>query len=168
MKKQLLVILSVAVASFLIGTMFSTNYLASGKPPSVWDAINELQAKVNSLTNTVTEQQTQISELQTQVDILNATKLGTPDYDSGWTPIAQGELTTFVHGLGTTEVIVYAIGRQVGYNNQYDIHQRDYGGNLDAGVYWNWLTENSIEVVRKSNDGTWSEVRVMLWKIAEP
>jgi len=71
MRKQVLIIVSVALASFLIGTMFSTNYLASGKPPSVWDAINQLQSQVNALTTTVNEQQAQISELQSKVDFLN-------------------------------------------------------------------------------------------------
>ena len=160
---------SIAVIFFLVGTMFSMNYfVVGGKPPSVWDAIADLQTKVNSLNNTVIEQQAQISELQNQLDVLNATKLGTPDYDSGWTPIAQNSYNTFMHGLGTTEVLVYVIGRLVDYNSQYNIHQRNYGGNLEAGVYWNKLTENGIEVVRNSNDGTWSEVRVMLWKIPQP
>jgi len=65
MRKHLLIVIAVALAFFLIGTMFSSDYLvSSAKPPSVWDAINELQAKVNSLSNTVIEQQAQISDLQ--------------------------------------------------------------------------------------------------------
>jgi hypothetical protein len=108
MRKQLLIIISVAVASFLIGTMFSTNFLAmgGGNPNPIWEAIYDLLAKVNSLTNTATEQQAQISELQTQVDTLNATKLGTPDYDSGWIRIPWDTYTmTVTHNLGTMQVI---------------------------------------------------------------
>jgi hypothetical protein len=172
MKKHVLIIVSVALASLLIGTMFSMDYLASGaKPPSVWDAINKLQSQVDALNATVIEQQSLISELQTQVDILSATKLGTPDYDSGWTPIVPSSVITFVHGLGTTEVLVYVIG----YESSLGIHQIHYGGNgvwignsLNDGLYWYKLTPNSIEVGREVNDGAWQEVRVIIWKIAEP
>jgi cell division protein FtsB len=71
MRKRILVVVSVALASFLTGTMFSTNYFASGaKPPSVWDAIKELQAEVNSLNNAVVEQQAKISELSERIGII--------------------------------------------------------------------------------------------------
>ena len=184
MKKQLLIIISVAVASFLIGTMFSTNYLAmgGGKPNPVWEAIYDLQAKVNSLTNTVTEQQAQISELQTLVDIMNATKLGKPDYDSGWTSIASAQILMFTHNLGTKELLVYVIGKDSvsdwnpstgDYTWNIGINQWVYGsgadcGNVDRGLYWMHLDETTIQVRRGEDDIKWDEVRVMLWKIPEP
>lgn len=174
MKKQLLIIISVAVASFLIGTMFSTNYLAmgGGKPNPIWEAIYDLQARVNILTNTVTEQQAQISELQSQIDILNATKLGTPDYDSGWILMTRGEVITLNHNLGTTELLVYFVGK---YDADGTIHQWMYGGGYDdnQGAVWFGLTNNQIKIERFIGDvrvpeGQWSQGRVMLWKIPTP
>jgi uncharacterized coiled-coil protein SlyX len=73
MKRQVAIMVSIATVSFLIGTMFSTNHLAiGGKPNPIWEAIYDLQARVNNLDNTVTEQQAQISKLQNEIAILNA------------------------------------------------------------------------------------------------
>jgi hypothetical protein len=138
--------------------MFSTNYLASGKPPSVWDAVNQLQSQVNSLNATVIEQQALISELQTQVDILNATKLGTPDYDSGWIYTYENHIVLF-HNLGTNETLVYLIGKAFPWEG---IH--GYWVSLYNLSWWN-LNATHITVTGMSESRF---VRVMIWKIPEP
>lgn len=54
-KKQVITMMSIAVMSFLIGTMFSTNFMALGSDEygipfaKIWEAIYDLQARVTSL-----------------------------------------------------------------------------------------------------------------------
>ena len=58
-KRQVLVMVSIAVMSFLIGTMFSTNFMALGSNEygipfaKIWEAIDDLQARVTSLEESV-------------------------------------------------------------------------------------------------------------------
>ena len=75
------------------------------------------------------------------------------------------------HGLNTTEVFVYVVGR---FENR-SIHQFAYGGVIDwgragLGVFW-VLTENEILLFRFPDSGkgdmAWLEVRVMIWKITQ-
>jgi len=97
-----------------------------------------------------------------------------PDYDSGWTPLPaggghNGTDTVFIHGLGTTEVIVYVIGEDVNQPwGPFGIHQCNYGTDHPDGIYWHSLTESSITIRRMSEDMSWDQVRVMIWKISEP
>ena len=174
MRKQLLIVISVAVVSFLIGTMFSTNYLAiGGKPNPVWEAIADLQAKVSTLNNTVTEQQTQISELQTQVDILNVTKLGTPDYDSGWIRIPWGiTQMTVSHNLGTTQVIADVQYWSTDSDPYSGGIQQRYADNTWAGGWFD-LTASQISIQTHAYQSHYlgeydCYFRVRMWKIAEP
>ena len=114
-----------------------------------------------------------VAELEYKVAILNATKLGEPDYDSfeeygGWVPMIEGEDTyhIFEHGLNTTKVLVYVIG----YDNQTGtIHQHWYGGQQTLsfwnGVFWRDLTKFTVEVYKYGSDREWDQVRVMLWKL---
>ena len=46
-----------------------------------------------------------------------------PAYDSGWFLADLGQWNTFYHGLNTTELFVYVIGREA----SWDIHQFNYG-----------------------------------------
>lgn len=156
MRKQVLIVVCIAFTSFLIGTMFRTDYFASGKPPSVWDAINQLQTQVNALTTTVSEQQAQIAELQTQIGILNATKLGTPNYDSGWV-LSDGNEIILSHNLGTAEVLVYLVGR----NSLSEPVNGPYGVPEDT-LKWGSLTTTQITLFGRYGN---KYVRVMLWKI---
>ena len=116
------------------------------------------------------ELQSKVAELETKVNILNATKLGTPDYDSGWMPISLGETKILNHNLGTTNVLAYVIGKDDAYGT---IHQWQFGtsyGEIRGAAWWG-LTSNEIKVTRGSGDdsssiwGKWNEVRVMLWII---
>ncbi len=94
-----------------------------------------------------------------------------PAYDSGWTNISQGDHVQFSHLLNTTNVLVYMLGRTNKSASPY-IHQIDYGGELnvflEAGAWWQDLTEASISVYRRPDDTNWDQVRICMWKIPVP
>jgi len=97
--------------------------------------------------------------------------LNKPAFDSGWTNISRGDHIQFPHFLNTTNVLVYMMGRTNKSASPY-IHQIDYGGELnaflEAGVWWQDLTEASISVYRRPDDTNWDQVRIMIWTISEP
>jgi len=113
-----------------------------------------------------------VVELENKVAILNATKLGAPDYDSGWKAITKPPSADgwkiFTHGLNTTNVLVYVIGCD---NETGNIHQHWYGGQQTGtywgGAFWMELTEFTIKVYVYRNEDSWDQVRVMVWKIPE-
>ena len=94
-----------------------------------------------------------------------------PDYDSGWVS-HESYSKIFEHGLGTTEVLVQMIGR----NLEDEIHQRRYGGDNTGGglqgAYWCNLTVSTVQVNRLGEDGiaifSWNQIRIMIWKIPQP
>jgi hypothetical protein len=94
-----------------------------------------------------------------------------PAFDSNWTYIEQDQTVIFPHGLNTTEVFVYMIGKTNQTASPY-IHQIDYGGEINfgfqTGVYWYDLTSMSITVHRRLSDSNWDQVRIYMWKIPEP
>lgn len=127
-------------------------------------SLAETQTKLNSMNATLTQQ---MSDLEDELYILNATKLGKPDFDSGWTAVILGD-TLIPHTCNTTNVIVYMIGKQVGGTAQ----QKDYGGWQSSvgnwyGAYWYDLTDTHIRVHRHGNDGDWQMVRIFMWKIPQ-
>ncbi|RLC74064.1 MAG: hypothetical protein DRI61_17310, partial [Chloroflexi bacterium] len=86
----------------------------------------------------------------------------TPDYCSGWTPIAQSQMITFTHNLGG-DVDDYVVGLQF-RNAVQGVNQRAYGG-LEIGghyygAYWQNLTTTALSVFRHSDDAFADEVRV--------
>ena len=91
---------------------------------------------------------------------------GKPDYDSGWMDIGAGASMSFTHGLGTTNVYVYVVGR----NADGLIHQMDYGftlaGSSRYGLAWLSLDSNSIWVTRGPDDENWVQVRMMIWRLS--
>jgi len=104
-----------------------------------------------------------------------------PAYDSGWvgnwTDWEGIHLINLTHGLNTTEVFVYAVGR---LNQTIDvfknerIHQFAYGWFFIGfgepyGVFW-VLTENEIAIYKgNAFEGIdWHEVRIRIWKITQP
>jgi hypothetical protein len=93
-----------------------------------------------------------------------------PDYDSGWLDLNQSRHRTLVHGLNTTDVFVYMIGKYSDTETPY-IHQRDYGGTIGVltsyGAYWYDLTAMTISVQRYNQDTNWNYARVMIWKIPD-
>ena len=195
-KRQIIVVMSIALVSFLIGTSMATD---GGNPfDALWEAVGGLQSRVDSLNSTLTSRFERLElfinisifdlllEQIDRIDSLNASYLDlldqvetlenqmppqgfvrAPAYDSGWIEISPSETVTLTHNLNTTEVFVYMIGRC-----GVLIHQYKYGsdGN-DVGTYWYDLTEDEIRIYRASNDWqikNWSGVRVMIWKIEEP
>lgn len=91
------------------------------------------------------------------------------DWLGNWTETDDLYFINLTHGLNTTEVFVYMIGR---FENE-SIHQFAYGGLYylchDYGVFW-VLTENKIQIFRLQPDDApwaWLEVRVMIWKITQ-
>jgi len=130
-----------------------------------------LLTKWETLEAQIAQMNDTIAQLETDLAILNATKLGTPDYDTfevygDWLSIDTGETKSLPHNLGTTDVIVYLIGNDT---SLYGIHQRDYGGALSGGnyfgAYWHDLTDTWIEVTRRDQDQNWDYIRVLIWKI---
>jgi len=79
MRRQLLIIVSVAVVSFLIGTMFNVTTLAvdGGNPfDKIWQAINDLQARVTSLEqSTNTELQGRVENIEKYVNEITRVEL---------------------------------------------------------------------------------------------
>jgi hypothetical protein len=129
-----------------------------------------LLTKIGELEASLVEHQSRIAELETELAILNATKLGEPDYDSNWASLAPiGDNPPLEHNLGTTEVIVYIVGKKTWGGA---VHQVDYGGYKGyihyRGVYWYKLTETEVTVHRHGDDENWEYVRVMIWKLPEP
>jgi len=154
-KKQMLIVSSIVVTSFLLGSMFNMNSIASGGSSSPWDkvwtAVSELQTRVDGINDTLTSRienleaqiadlQTDTATLQSQITEMNACLkfvegyvetmltgyVNPPAYDSGWVKIDAGQVITLTHNLGTTNLFVYMIGRAGGVG--HSIHQSYYGG----------------------------------------
>lgn len=106
-----------------------------------------------------------------------------PAFDSGWvsnwTDVGEDFLwqLNLTHGLNTTDVFVYMLGRlnsTMGFLNG-SVHQFGYGLIVGAtglgadGAFW-VLTENDILIFRGYPDDfvSWHEVRVMIWRISDP
>lgn len=131
------------------------------------DEIDYLNSTVVSLQASLAQMNSTINQLSNSVDILNMTKLGKPDADSGWLNITAGQQLIFNHNLGTTNVLVYMIGNDT--SGTLYIHQIKYGmdDNLgyEYGARWQELTPTSIKVIRGISDPNWNQIRIMIWKI---
>jgi len=105
-----------------------------------------------------------------------------PAYDSGWvsnwTDWDGIYLINLTHGLNTTEVFVYAVGKlnqTIDVFKNESIHQFAYGwlfvglGAGPYGVFW-VLTENEIAIYKgNAFEGIdWNEVRIRIWKVTQP
>jgi len=148
-RKQVIVIMSIAVVSFLFGTMFNFTTTVTGDSGSPWDRV-----------------WTRMDEIQSRVEILEEQSLPqgfvkAPAYDSGWTTIsAITRKVTLTHNLGTTEVFVYIMGRQFRADSIHQWHDGD-----DVG-YWYDLDISQITISGRKGS-MWDQVRVMIWKIPE-
>jgi len=143
-------------------------YGSTGVPINKTALLYEVNNTFTELLSRIDGLETQIAELETKLAVLNATKLGKLDYDSGWLTLAKGD-NVFPHPLGTKEVIVYIVGKKT-LGGAW--HQMDYGGFGSTwvgwlGVYWNKLTETEITVHRHGDDENWEYVRIMMWRIPE-
>jgi hypothetical protein len=98
---------------------------------------------------------------------------GAPDFDSGWkVPDAFGEVHV-THGLGTTDVFVYAFGRaDDGRTHQYryggDTFQQGIGQETELyhyGAWWSSVNDNEVLVDVYEDDHWWDKVRVLVWRL---
>jgi len=132
-----------------------------------------LNTRIVTLNTSLVELQSKVAELESKIAVLNATKLGEPEWDSldtyGWISIPAGEFRILTHNLQTTNVLVYMVGYDF---NGEEFHQIDYGGEKSSiynwGACWSELTATTIKVTRFGSDYTWDLIRVMIWKIPEP
>jgi len=172
-KKHVLTIMSVAVLSFLIGTMFNLSTVVSGGSSSPWDrvwaSISELQTKVDSLNATLTEMNSTLESLEGYVETMMTGYVNPPAYDSGWKNLgAPPVYVTFTHNLGTTEVFVYIVGKEFGADTIHQWYIGGGGGGNRFGTWWYDLDISRVTVYRCGDDYMWDQVRVMIWKISEP
>jgi hypothetical protein len=126
-----------------------------------------LTTRINTLEATVAQQQSTIADLETELAVLNATKLGQPDYDSGWFQLNKSQSIILVHNLNTTDVMCYMMGNDTDGN--FYTHQIAYGGDNYVGgamgVYWAELTSATVKVTRANGDNYWDNVRFLIWKV---
>jgi hypothetical protein len=164
------------------------HFLTSGTPINKTELLLELESRLDTLNSsllamqyvfntrittleaTVSEQQVRISELVTELAILNTTKLGKPDYDSGWVSISAGSARTLYHNLSTTNVLIQLYGKSAGGVLHICYLGGDTGTNLgtryELGAYWQQLNQDSVQVRRCDQDFlTWEEFRLLMWKI---
>ena len=97
----------------------------------------------------------------------SASGFGSPDYDSGWTPIGAGDLEFFEHGLGTKDdLFVYVIGRY----SESEFNQYNYGfsyeGENQYGSSWS-VDDTTVYVQRGMDDEDCEEVRIYIWRIQQ-
>jgi len=171
---------------YVVARKFGT----TGTPINKTALLLELLRRIELLEANMTEMKTTIIELNATIVYLNDTRgLGPPDYDSGWFSIAAGTSVCLTHNLGTTDLLVYVIGK----NAEGNIHLFGYGGDAfgslidnpprpecHQGLYWRGLTTTRIYIDRLLQDQSgagsgaprgdvaWDNARVMLWKIQEP
>jgi hypothetical protein len=168
---QLLLQMNVTYTS-LLSRIDALNASMLQSDASLLSQIISLETQIVTLNASIIQLQQRTDDLETQLAVINATKLGKPDWNTtGWYgPLAFGD-TVFNHNLHlnftTTDVLVYMIGRQTLTGS---ILQKDYGGWQQAngnwyGAYWYGLTANTITVHRHGNDGDWVYVRILIWKI---
>jgi len=74
-KKQVIMIVSIAVISFLIGTTFNSMTMAEDDDrgnPHVWEAIHELQSKVDGLNSSLVELQSELATIEDEIQELDS------------------------------------------------------------------------------------------------
>jgi hypothetical protein len=140
-KKQVLVVISIAITCFLIGTMFDVMASESAGNPwdQIWTSINELESKVETL-----------EEQLSQQGFLTA-----PAYDSGWICLQQYMPKILTHNLDTTNVFVYITdseGTSIWFTRTM-VH---------------WVIESANAMSVQVNYDTTVKFRVQIWKISEP
>lgn len=150
-------------------------YEANATYAELLQTIDSLESEVallrSHLDGNVSEFIIRISNLEINLELLNASKLGTPLFDSGWMSLATGQNTFyFSEALGTDNVFVYMVGKKL--NTTIQQHQIDYGGYQNVasynGAYWYNLTQSYIQVNRHGNDYNWNYVRIYIWEIPIP
>jgi hypothetical protein len=95
--------------------------------------------------------------------------LTSPDFDSGWRSIDQGQTIALNHNLGTDKVLIFLYGKDsAGF-----MHIQYLGGEIvksDStwyyyGATWWSLTQNNVLVTRLADDNAWNQFQLLMWKI---
>jgi len=104
--------------------------------------------------------------------------IGAPAYNSGWIELDTGWSVTMLHGLNTTKLFVYLLGRTnitSPPTPRWEYTMGSIGGDFyeSNGEYdcfgaWVTFTNKSVSIERGYSDWRWDQVRVMIWKIPEP
>jgi hypothetical protein len=90
----------------------------------------------------------------------------TPDWDSGWQNINQGQTITFNHSLAITSTDL-TVGLWFSGTTR-GIHHHGFGGlAIDGpeelhGAHWQNLTDNTVKVIRHPDDTDVEQVRVVV------
>ena len=102
-------------------------------------------------------------------------RMARPDYDSGWTSLAQDQAKTFSHRVrGDADNYLLSMWQ---YDHTFNfINQRHYGGadfgaypptgyasDDRVGAYWRSLDSDSVVVYRRPEDGFADNVRIRIW-----
>ncbi|NOZ28346.1 MAG: hypothetical protein GXP39_09890 [Chloroflexi bacterium] len=102
-------------------------------------------------------------------------RIARPDYDSGWVILNQNQARALAHGLGGSVGTYFLTMWQgdIGFNgvNQRHLGGADfgtsppsgYGENNRVGAYWRTLTDSSVTIYRRPEDGLADRVRVRIW-----
>lgn len=176
-------LVSITLGILLLSSTFFVGVTAQVNPYDPWVDINDdgeidifdiVQiAGAYGTTGTPINKTDLLLELLVRVQVLENQSgwLPAPVYDSGWTQISRSEIIVFQHGLNSTNLLVYIIGKTA---SDGTINQWMYGGvyNDNHGVAWYGLNSSHITVQRFPNDNilkaSWDEVRVQIWKILQP
>jgi len=143
------VILLSILSTVAISQVFSVVTDGGNPFDAIWQAISGLEARVETL-----EGQSPPQGFMTA-----------PAYDSGWVAITADTYLTLTHNLGTKELFVYMVGKDI----TGTIGTMFYGSDLDDGLwrgaYFRINAENTIDIRRLADDAVWVEVRVYIWII---
>lgn len=147
---------------------------ASYPPGSVNDRVGAYWGGLDPSIIKVRRRQEDHCAEQVRVRIWNFWRPTQPDYDSSWQSIAAGSSLTLDHNLGGA-IGLYLVDLQFKSTGLFNIsvHQRALGGmdedNGDRqGAYWDWLTSESIRIVRRPEDIQADRIRVRIWKMPKP
>jgi uncharacterized protein YfkK (UPF0435 family) len=143
---------------------------------SLLDLEAYVETRITELYTIIIEHESRISELEAELAILNATKLGKPDYDSfkdpevgEWKYLQPDIPWRFDHHLNTNNVIVYLVfsNDSVGTNINHHWYGGQNSGTWWGGAWWSELTKDYIMVTRYAHSNECAYVRVMIWKIPQ-
>ncbi len=102
-------------------------------------------------------------------------RISAPNYDSGWVAVDQNQAIPLNHRLASDPenylVSMWQYDSAFNYTNQRHFGGADFGSNPPAGyaendrvgAYWRSLTDNSVTVYRRPEDGFADRIRVRIW-----
>lgn len=139
---------AIVISAILITSLFIVPAAASGFR---WDSFYNVWRAIFSL-------QRQVRALQSQME---------PDYDSGWVFANLGEEDiTFIHNLGTRDLIVYIYYRMEDPGIPSPDMKQTH--NIRASeLYWEAYDDTELTVRFPNTDYVWQEIRLLIWAIQD-